>query len=97
MKASAVASGLLPVTMDDVGPTNEQLANPALGVGPVDGEIHHGHRETHGVGVLGGLRVWKERRQRRGLGQAEAVAHARVGEGAFDLVNEALGDRGATV
>ena len=50
--------------MNDVGPANEQLANPALGVGPVDGKVHHGHRKTHGVGVFGGLRVWKERRQR---------------------------------
>ena len=47
--------------------------------------------------MLGGLLVGQERRQRGGLGQAEAVADARVRERLLDAVHEALGDRRAAV
>ena len=47
--------------------------------------------------MLGGLLVGQEGGQRGGLGEAEAIAHARVRERLHDPVHEALGDRRAAV
>ena len=89
--------GLLPVALHDVGAAHEQLSHARLGVRLMQREIDDRHRKADRVGMLGRLLVGQKRRQRAGLGEAEAVAHARVGKGVLDRVHEALGDGRAAV
>ena len=89
--------GLVPVALHDVGAAHQQLTHPGFGIGLVDREVDDGHGEADRVGVLRRLLVGQERGQRRGLGQPEAVAHARAREGVLDLVHQGLGDGGAAV
>ena len=70
--------GLVPVAGDDVLAADQQLADVRRLVDVDEVELDDRRGEADGLGPLSAVLVGQERRDRRRLGQAEAVAQTRV-------------------